>query len=90
MIFPNEYKNRIIMKTEIEQARESIKEYRKGYGQSQLSTNCIIQLMILHSKKQLPSNDSEYCTCRVRVEGLHYDFEGKPYCADCTKRLSKT
>ena len=40
-------------------------------------------------EKQLSTNDSEYCTCRVRVEGLHYDFEGKPYCADCTKRLSK-
>jgi len=41
-------------------------------------------------EEQLTANDSEYCTCRVRVEGLHYDFEGKPYCADCTKRLSKT
>ena len=45
------------MKTEIEQARESIKEYRKGYGQSQLSTDCIIQLMILHTKKQLVDNE---------------------------------
>jgi hypothetical protein len=40
------------MKTEIEQAREIIKEYRKGNGQSQLSTDCIIQLMISHAKEQ--------------------------------------
>ena len=37
------------MKTEIERARESIKEYREGYGQSQLPTDCIIQLMMGHA-----------------------------------------
>ena len=41
------------MKTEIEQAREDIKEYRKGYGQPQLPTDCIIQLMMGHADKQL-------------------------------------
>ena len=40
------------MKTEIERARESIKEYRKGYGQSQLSTDCIVQLMIGYAKTE--------------------------------------
>ena len=40
------------MKTEIERAQESIKEYRKGYGQSQLPTDCIIQLMIGHAKSE--------------------------------------
>jgi hypothetical protein len=38
--------------TEIERARESIKEYRKGYGQSQLPTDCIIQLMMGHAKRE--------------------------------------
>jgi len=47
------------MKTEIEQARESIKEYRKGYGQSQLSTDCIIQLMISHAKEQIETKELE-------------------------------
>ena len=46
------------MKTEIERARESIKEYRKGYGQSQLSTDCIIQLMIGHAKSEQLRIDS--------------------------------
>ena len=41
------------MKTEIERAREDIKEYRKGYGQPQLPTDCIIQLMMGHADKQL-------------------------------------
>ena len=40
------------MKTEIERARESIKEYRKGYGQPQLPTDCIIQLMMGHAKSE--------------------------------------
>ena len=40
------------MKTEIERARESIKEYRKGYGQSQLPTDCIVQLMMGHAKRE--------------------------------------
>ena len=40
------------MKTEIERARERIKEYRKGYGQSQLPTDCIIQLMMGHAKSE--------------------------------------
>ena len=40
------------MKTEIERAKESIKEYRKGYGQSQLPTDCIIQLMMGHAKSE--------------------------------------
>ena len=40
------------MKTEIERARESIKEYRKVYGQSQLPTDCIIQLMMGHAKSE--------------------------------------
>ena len=47
------------MKTEIEQARESIKEYRKGNGQSQLSTDCIIQLMISHAKEQIETKELE-------------------------------
>ena len=38
--------------TEIERARESIEEYRIGYGQSQLPTDCIIQLMMGHSKSE--------------------------------------
>lgn len=47
------------MKTEIERARESIKEYRIGYGQSQLPTDCIIQLMMGHAKsEQLNPNKS--------------------------------
>jgi len=44
------------MKTEIERARESIKEYRKGYGQSQLPTDCIIQLMMWHATEKLKLN----------------------------------
>ena len=40
------------MKTEIERAKESIKEYRKGYGQNQLPTDCIIQLMMGHAKSE--------------------------------------
>ena len=40
------------MKTETERARESIKEYRKGYGQSQLPTDCIIQLMMGHATSE--------------------------------------
>ena len=40
------------MKTEIERARESIKEYKKSYGQSQLPNDCIIQLMMGHSKSE--------------------------------------
>ena len=40
------------MKKEIERARESIKEYRLGYGQSQLPTDCIIQLMMGHAKSE--------------------------------------
>ena len=39
--------------TEIERARTSIKDYRKGYGQPQLHTDCIIQLMMGHSKREL-------------------------------------
>jgi len=38
--------------TEIERAREGIEEYRIGYGQSQLPTDCIIQLMMGHSKSE--------------------------------------
>jgi hypothetical protein len=38
--------------TETERAKESIKEYRKGYGQSQLPTDCIIQLMMGHAKSE--------------------------------------
>ena len=59
------------------------------YTQQTLGRLKELNLVIL-IVEQLSTNDSEYCTCRVRVEGLHYDFEGKPYCADCTKRLSKT
>lgn len=36
------------MKTEIERAKESIKEYRKGYGQSQLSTDCMIMNKVIY------------------------------------------
>lgn len=39
--------------TEIEQCRNAIKEYRKGYGQSQLPTDCIIQLMIGHHQSRV-------------------------------------
>jgi hypothetical protein len=40
------------MKKEIERAKENIKEYREGYGQNQLPTDCIIQLMIGHAKTE--------------------------------------
>ena len=67
------------METEIEQARESIKEYRKGYGQSQLSTDCIIQLMILHAKKQLAAN--RYAQAKPEV--CEHNFE--PYYNWCSE-----
>lgn len=59
------------MKTEIEQAREDIKEYRKGYGQSQLPTDCIIQLMMGHADKQFNlasvSGSADYWSERCKL-----------------------
>ena len=73
------------MKTEIERARASIKEYREGYGQSQLSTDCIIQLMIGHAKsEQLRINGVSqqrelllsFLLWRDETWGLREDIEG--------------
>lgn len=43
---------------EIERAKEIIKEYRKGWRQKQLPTDCIIQLMILHSRSEQLLNET--------------------------------
>ena len=45
--------------TEIEQCRNSIKEYRKGYGQTQLKDDCIIQLMIGHHQSRVNAISEE-------------------------------
>jgi hypothetical protein len=64
------------MKTEIERAKESIKEYRKGYGQSQLPTDCIIQLMIGHAKsEQLLIQRVSNCGGAIPYDSLSDSFK---------------
>jgi len=78
------------METEIEQARESIKEYRKGYGQSQLSTDCIIQLMILHAKKQLATNEDIRGAVTRSADGYSVDGDDMHWtvaCPECEKEF---
>ena len=71
------------MKTEIERARESIKEYRKGYGQPQLPTDCIIQLMMGHAKSEqlilsgVVKSDSEQLVCDDNELDCPYEFTSR-------------
>lgn len=58
------------MSAEIERARKSIKEYRKGYGQTQLPTDCIIQLMMGHHKAELEKVGAEKL-----AEYFHNNYE---------------
>jgi len=79
------------MKTEIERAKESIKEYRKGYGQSQLPTDCIIQLMMGHAKSEqllihsVVVPKGTLCQTPKQCETSYYHQIGDYYCKKCNK-----
>lgn len=67
----------------IEKAKIELKEFRKGYGQSQLNDDCIIQLMLLHSSFRNQEIKAQTNELFGLIESIHHLFESdKPITKD--------